>query len=204
MYTVLWLRFILTWLRFFLPWLRVFPCFFLSCKANARVKLAKTGHGPHSSTLVVISVARLSFVLFYVLFVYKYVLPPGDNPFAVNQYIKFTYIACAFVVSITKNNTNCRYNSLGRKWLPYWSHYSLTYLRRPLYVGHICDLKSSASHISRVLNPPITLPIHYCWNKQSLVPYLLLWRQSCRTSTGKYNFLVHPIHLAYKARIWLR
>ena len=26
----------------------VFPCFFLSCKANARVKPAKTGHGPHS------------------------------------------------------------------------------------------------------------------------------------------------------------
>jgi len=29
-----------------------FPCFFLSCKANARVLLAKTGHGPHSSQLV--------------------------------------------------------------------------------------------------------------------------------------------------------
>ena len=27
----------------------VFPCFFLSCKANAGVYLAKTGHGPHSS-----------------------------------------------------------------------------------------------------------------------------------------------------------
>ena len=27
----------------------VFPCFFLSCKANARVKPAKTRHGPHSS-----------------------------------------------------------------------------------------------------------------------------------------------------------
>jgi hypothetical protein len=27
----------------------VLPCFFLSCKANARVKLAETGHGPHSS-----------------------------------------------------------------------------------------------------------------------------------------------------------
>jgi len=26
-----------------------FPCFFLSCKANAGVKLAKMGHGPHSS-----------------------------------------------------------------------------------------------------------------------------------------------------------
>jgi len=38
----------------------VFPCFFLSCKANARVKLAKMGHGAHSSKM---------FVLFYVLFV---------------------------------------------------------------------------------------------------------------------------------------
>ena len=27
----------------------VFPCFFLSCKANAREKPAKTEHGPHSS-----------------------------------------------------------------------------------------------------------------------------------------------------------
>jgi len=38
----------------------VFPCFSLSCKANSRVKPAKTGHGPHSSTI---------FVLFCVLFV---------------------------------------------------------------------------------------------------------------------------------------
>ena len=38
----------------FLTLTEVFPCFFLSCKANERVKLAKTGHGPHSSTLVVI------------------------------------------------------------------------------------------------------------------------------------------------------
>ena len=42
----------------------VFPCFFLSCKANARVKLAKKGHGPHSSTLLFICVVRLLFVLF--------------------------------------------------------------------------------------------------------------------------------------------
>ena len=38
----------------------VFPCFFLGCKANARVILAKTGHGPHPSKIV---------VLFYVLFI---------------------------------------------------------------------------------------------------------------------------------------
>jgi len=65
----------------------VFPYFFLSCEANARLKLAKTGHGPHSSTLVVICVVRLLFVLFYVLFLCKCVLPPGDNTIAVNKYI---------------------------------------------------------------------------------------------------------------------
>ena len=30
----------------------VFPCFFLSCKENAKVKLTKMGHGPHSSYLL--------------------------------------------------------------------------------------------------------------------------------------------------------
>jgi hypothetical protein len=59
----------------------VFPCFFVSCKANARVKLAKTGHSLHPSTLVCVCVVRLLFVLFYVLFVCKCVLPPGDNPY---------------------------------------------------------------------------------------------------------------------------
>ena len=48
----------------------VFPCFFLSCKANTGVKLAKMGHGPHSSKLDVIFVVLLLFVLFCVLFVF--------------------------------------------------------------------------------------------------------------------------------------
>jgi len=61
--------------------------FSLSCKATARVKPAKTGHGPHSSTLFVICVVRLLFELFCVLFVCKCVLPPGDNPNEVNKYI---------------------------------------------------------------------------------------------------------------------
>ena len=65
-----------------------FPCFFLGCKANARVILAKTGHGPHSSKIVVLLYVLL-FLLFYVLFVCKCVLPPGDNPIAVNKYIKY-------------------------------------------------------------------------------------------------------------------
>ena len=33
------------------------------------------------------------FVLFYVLFVCKCVLPPGDNPIAVNKYIIYHIIA---------------------------------------------------------------------------------------------------------------
>ena len=36
-------------LAFLVTLTEVSPCFFLSCKANARVYLAKTGHGPHSS-----------------------------------------------------------------------------------------------------------------------------------------------------------
>jgi hypothetical protein len=54
----------------------VFPCFFLSCKANARVYLAKTGHGPNSSKLVNCVVLCIACVvlLFCVLFVCKCVL----------------------------------------------------------------------------------------------------------------------------------
>jgi hypothetical protein len=66
--------------------------FFLSCKTNARVKLAKTGHSLHSSTLVVICVVRLLFVLFCVLFVCKCVLLPGDNPMAVAKYIMLYHV----------------------------------------------------------------------------------------------------------------
>jgi len=40
-----------------------FPCFFLSCKANARVKPAKTGHGPHSSKFLCCSMHCLFCVV---------------------------------------------------------------------------------------------------------------------------------------------
>ena len=51
----------------------VFLCFFLSCKANARVNLAKTGHGPHSPKLLCCSVYCL-FCVVLLLFVCKCVL----------------------------------------------------------------------------------------------------------------------------------
>ena len=41
----------------------VFLCFFLSCKANARVNLAKTGHGPHSPKLLCCSIYCLFCVV---------------------------------------------------------------------------------------------------------------------------------------------
>jgi hypothetical protein len=54
--------------------IEVFPCFFLSCKVNARVKPTKAGHGPHSSQVFVLFYVLFFFVSFFVLFVYKCVL----------------------------------------------------------------------------------------------------------------------------------
>ena len=48
----------------------LFPCFFFSCKANARVKLAETGHGPHCSqsvNCVVLCVVFVDCVVLYIV-----------------------------------------------------------------------------------------------------------------------------------------
>jgi hypothetical protein len=78
----------------FLTLTKVFPCFFLSCKANARIKLKDGARTALYHIIlylccsdVIICVVRLLFMLFYVLFVCKCVLPPGDKPIAVNKYI---------------------------------------------------------------------------------------------------------------------
>jgi len=47
----------------------VFPCFFVSCKANARVQPAKMGHGPHSSKLLGCSVYCLFCVVLCIVYV---------------------------------------------------------------------------------------------------------------------------------------
>ena len=72
----------------FLTLTEVFPCFFVSCKANARVKLSKTGHGQNSSNLVVICV-QLLFVLFYVFSLCKCVLYSCHR---VTTQLQLTYI----------------------------------------------------------------------------------------------------------------
>ena len=50
----------------------VFPCFFLSCKVNARVKPAKMGHGPHSSKLLCCSMYCLFCVVLCIVCVNVY------------------------------------------------------------------------------------------------------------------------------------
>ena len=60
------------WPRFFstvteeMPWLRFFRALFLSCKTNARVLLAKTGHGPHSYHCVVLCIGCVDCVVLYI------------------------------------------------------------------------------------------------------------------------------------------
>ena len=64
----------------------VYPCFFLSCKANARVKHAKTGHGPQSSLFLCCCMYCLFCVVLCIVCVYMctVLLPPGCYPIAVN------------------------------------------------------------------------------------------------------------------------
>jgi hypothetical protein len=45
-----------------------FPCFFLSCKANDRVKPAKMGHGPHASNMCRSTYCLFLFCSIYCLF----------------------------------------------------------------------------------------------------------------------------------------
>ena len=74
-----------------------FPCFFLSCKANARVKPAKTEHDPHSSKFLCCSMYSLFCVVLCIVCVYMctVLLPPGSYPIAVK------YIVSYHIISIT-------------------------------------------------------------------------------------------------------
>jgi hypothetical protein len=85
MYTVLGLRFLVTWLKFLLPWLWFFHAFPSVVRQMPGQKTRKDGAWPALSHIscyfisVVICVAC-------VLSGCKCVLPPGDNPIAVNKY----------------------------------------------------------------------------------------------------------------------
>jgi hypothetical protein len=72
----------------------VFPWFFFSCKANARVMPAKTGHGPHSYFFVALRILCSMYCLFCyvpcIICVYMCTeqLPPGvATQLQLNKYI---------------------------------------------------------------------------------------------------------------------
>ena len=70
----------------------VFPCFFLSCKANSRVKPAKTGHGPHSSKCLCCMYCWFCVVPCIVcVYMCAVLLPPGGYPIAVKYIISNQY-----------------------------------------------------------------------------------------------------------------
>ena len=71
----------------------VFPCFFLSCKANARVKPAKMGHGPHSSKLLYFSMYCLFRVVLSIVCVNVYcTTATGCQPNCSQQIYIISYI----------------------------------------------------------------------------------------------------------------
>jgi len=109
-----------------------FPCFFLSCKANARVKPAKTGHGQHSSYFCVV-LCIVCFVSFYVLFVCICVLYychrvatqlqlPNiqDGPKVGIQYILYTIWGTLLVAQLV---VALRYKPEGRGFDSRWCHW---------------------------------------------------------------------------------
>jgi len=108
-----------------------FPCFFLSCKANARVKPAKTGYGPHSSKFSCCSIYCLFCVVLCTVCVYMctVLLPLGGYPIAVNKYRMFNLkVDCIliWVIYLLRFTTcyitqlTCIYSKCW-KWCPFIS-----------------------------------------------------------------------------------
>jgi hypothetical protein len=76
-----------------------FPCFNLSCKANAWVYVAKTRHGPHSSKNFCVVLCIVCFVSFCVLFVCKCVLYYCHRVATQLQLTNISYHIITFIIS---------------------------------------------------------------------------------------------------------
>jgi len=97
----------------------IFPCFFVKCKANARVKPAKTGHGRHSSWLLCCSIYFLCcfmyclFCDFPVLFVCICVLN-NCHRVANQLQLNILYTQPAFLPSFMKTNKRTKKQMVER------------------------------------------------------------------------------------------
>ena len=117
---------------FFLFFLSLFPCFFLSCKANTGVYLAKAGHGPHSSQLV-------NCVVLCILCVYMctVLLQPRGNPIAVKHIISY-HIIIYHIISY-----HIIYHIISHHIIPYhiiYIIYLTTYHIISYHIYHILSL----------------------------------------------------------------
>jgi hypothetical protein len=89
-----------------LPWLRFFRAFFLSCKANVRVKPSKMEHGPHSFKILCVVLCIVCFVSFCLLFVCKCVLNYCHRVATQLQLINISYHIISYVpLCLTSNNS---------------------------------------------------------------------------------------------------
>jgi len=92
----------------------VFPCFFLSSNANARVYLAKTGHSPHSSQMNCVVLCIVCFVSFCVLFVCKCVLYYCHRVSTQFQLTNISYHIIPYIISyhIISYHISCHYQHI--------------------------------------------------------------------------------------------
>jgi len=90
-----------------------FPCFFLSCKANARVNLAKTGHGPHSPKLLCCSVYCL-FCVVLCIFVCKCVLYYCHRVTTKLQLINISHTTSARFIKQSRMIVECKIGKLQK------------------------------------------------------------------------------------------
>ena len=132
-----------------------FPCFFFSCKANARVKPEKPGHGPHSSQLLCCSIYFLCCsmqclfcVVLCIVCVYMctVLLPPGGYPIAVKYIISY---------HISYHIMSSQYLAL---FVPGWCNGVCA----PLYLRRPEDDASAPKHVGVISNlrrPQFVIPL---------------------------------------------
>ena len=157
----------------FLTLTEVFPRFFLSCKTNARVKLAKTGHGPHSSKLVVICDVLLLFALFYVLVVCNCVL----------------YYCHRVTTQLLLTNISYLISHIIYHTIPYITHHIISYHIIQYHTYHI--IYHIPYHISYHI-----IPYHISYHiSYHIMPYHISYHLSYHIIP--YHIPYHTYHISY-------
>ena len=136
----------------------VSPCFFLSCKANARVQLAKTGHGPHSSKNFCVVLHIVCFVSLCVLFVYKCVLYYCHQVATQLQFNKYIIIMKQTPI---RYHTSVHHNKRCN-FVPFWSETDLVVYPTMLFACILSIKTSSKPRMERGIQSSYTTSNNRC------------------------------------------